>query len=59
MSSFALYLIGTLLVIGGLTYVTWMLHTPTTWLIAGVVVMVGLGIVGAVKSTRRRDPPET
>ena len=59
MSSFALYLIGTLLVIGGLTYVAWMLHTPTTWLIAGVVVMVGLGIVGAVKSTRRRDPPET
>lgn len=57
MSSFTIYLIGMLLVIGGLAYVAWMLHTPTHWLIAGVVVMLGLGVLGAVKSTRRRDPP--
>ena len=31
MSSFAIYLIGMLLVIGGLAYVAWMLHTPTHW----------------------------
>ena len=58
MSSFALYLIGTLLVIGGLGYVAWMMHVPTPWLAAGVLVMLGLGVVGAVKATRRRDPPE-
>ncbi|HET6431637.1 hypothetical protein [Dyella sp.] len=59
MSSFAIYLIGMLLVIGGLAYVAWMLHTPLPWLIAGVVVLLGVGVMGAVKSTRRRDPPES
>ncbi len=59
MSSFALYLIGMVLVIGGLAYVAFMMHTPTPWLIAGVVVLLGLGVMGAVKSTRRRDPPES
>ena len=57
MSSFAIYLIGMLLVIGGLAYVAWMLHTPPHWLAAGVVVLLGLGILGAVRATRRRDPP--
>ncbi|HEU4670276.1 MAG TPA: hypothetical protein VFR91_06190 [Dyella sp.] len=59
MSSFALYLIGMVLVIGGLAYVAFMMHTPTPWLIAGVVVLLGLGVVGGVTSTRRRDPPES
>ena len=59
MSSFAIYLIGMLLVIGGLAYLAWMLHTPPHWLAAGVVVLLGLGILGAVKATRRRDPPES
>jgi hypothetical protein len=47
------------LVIGGLAYVAFMMHTPTPWLLTGVVVLLGLGVMGAVKSTRRRDPPES
>lgn len=57
MSSFAIYLIGTIVVILGLGYVAWMLHVPTHWIGAGAVVILGLGILGAVKNTRRRDPP--
>lgn len=58
MSSFTLYLFGMILVIGGLAYVAYLMHVPAPWLIAGVVVLLGLGIVGAVKNTRPRDPPE-
>lgn len=59
MSSFALYLIGMIVVIGGLTYAAWLMHVPTQWLVVGVLVLLGIGIVGAVTHTRRRDPPES
>lgn len=58
MSSFALYLIGMIVLIGGLAYIAVLTHAPSQWIIAGVVVLLGLGIIGAVKHTRRRDPPE-
>jgi hypothetical protein len=59
MSSFALYLIGMAIVIAGLAYVAYLLHVPTQWIGAGAVVLLGVGIVGAVTHTRRRDPPES
>jgi protein-S-isoprenylcysteine O-methyltransferase Ste14 len=59
MSSFALYLIGMLVVIGGLVYVSYLLHVPPQWIVGGAVVLLGIGIVGAVTHTRRRDPPES
>ncbi|WP_158754789.1 hypothetical protein [Dyella sp. S184] len=59
MSSFALYLIGMIIVIGGLAYAAFLLHAPTQWIIVGTVVVLGSGIVGAVTHTRRRDPPES
>lgn len=59
MSSFSLYLVGMIIVIGGLAYGAFMLHVPTPWLIVGVVVLLGIGIVGAVNHTRRRDPPRS
>lgn len=58
MSSFAIYLIGMLVVIGGLVYVAFLLHVPSQWIVGGAVVLLGIGIVGAVTHTRRRDPPE-
>lgn len=57
MSSFVLYLLGMLVLIGGLAYVAWLLHAPAQWIGGGAVVLLGLGIVGAVRHTRRRDPP--
>ncbi|WP_426701459.1 hypothetical protein ACPPVV_00100 [Rhodanobacter sp. Col0626] len=58
MSSFALYLAGMVIVIGGLAYAAVLLHAPTQWVIVGVVVLLGIGIIGAVTHTRRRDPPQ-
>ncbi|MGY3040867.1 hypothetical protein ACVWWQ_002498 [Rhodanobacter sp. TND4EL1] len=58
MSSFAIYLIGMIVVIGGLAYIAVLAHVPNQWIVGGVVVLLGLGIVGAVTKTRRKDPPE-
>ncbi|MFC3716145.1 hypothetical protein ACFONC_08280 [Luteimonas soli] len=57
MSSFVLYLIGMLIVIGGLAYGASLAGLPTQWIAVGVVVLLGIGIVTGVSKTRRRDPP--
>lgn len=57
MSSFSLYLLGIIVLIAGLAYVAWLMHAPLQWIGAGVIVVFGLGILGAVKHTHRRDPP--
>ena len=54
--SFGLYMAGLVLVLGGLVYGAAMLHAPTHWIVIGAVVLLGLGIVSAVRATRQRDP---
>jgi hypothetical protein len=57
MSSFALYLIGMLVIIGGLAYGASLAGLSTPWIAVGAVVLLGIGIVAGVSKTRRRDPP--
>lgn len=57
MSSFVLYLLGMLIVIGGLAYGASLAGLSTQWIAVGVVVLLGIGIVTGVSKTRRRDPP--
>lgn len=53
--SFGLYVIGYLIVIGGLTYGAVLMHVPAHWIVVGAIVLVGLGIVTGVKNTRQKD----
>ena len=53
--SFGIYLTGILLVIGGVLYAAALLHAPTHWLVVGALLMLGAGVVAAVKATRQRD----
>jgi hypothetical protein len=53
--SFGLYVIGYLIVIGGLTYGATLMHVPAHWIVVGAVVLAGLGIVTGVKNTRTKD----
>ncbi len=56
--SFALYVIGFLILIVGLVMGATMLHVPPRWIGVGVVVLAGIAILTGVTNTRRRDPAE-
>ena len=54
--SFGLYLIGYVILIIGLALGAHMLHVSGAWIGIGVLVMIGIGIITGVTSTRRPDP---
>lgn len=54
--SFTIYLIGYVILIIGLAMAAHMLHVPQNWIMVGIVVMVGLGILTGVARTKQRDP---
>jgi hypothetical protein len=54
--SFGIYAAGFAILIAGLAYVARLMHVPTHWIAAGAVVMIGVGILSAVKATRQKDP---
>ena len=54
--SFNLYLVGFLLVIAGLVLAANLLGLPGQWIAIGAIVLVGFGILTAVKNTKQRDP---
>jgi cadmium resistance protein CadD (predicted permease) len=54
--SFGLYAAGFVIVIAGLVYAAHLMHMPQHWILAGAIVMIGIGILSAVKATRPKDP---
>lgn len=54
--SFGLYVIGFLVLIGGLVYGAVILHVAPHWIVVGAVVLLGLAILTGVKATRQKDP---
>jgi len=54
--SFAIYLIGFLIVIGGLVWAAVLLHLAAHWIAVGAIVLVGLGLLKGVQATRGKDP---
>jgi hypothetical protein len=54
--SFGLYMVGFIVLIVGLALGAHLLNVPPRWIGVGVIVMVGLGILMGVVSTRRPDP---
>jgi hypothetical protein len=53
--SFAIYVIGFLVMIVGLAMGGYYMHIAPHWIGVGVVVLVGLGILSGVAKTRQRD----
>jgi hypothetical protein len=54
--SFGLYAGGFAILIAGLAYGAHLMHMPTQWIGVGAVVLIGVGILSAVKATRQKDP---
>ncbi len=54
--SFGLYATGFAIVIVGLIYGAYLVHMPGHWIVVGGLVMLGVGILCAVKATRQKDP---
>ena len=54
--SFGMYLVGFIVLIIGLSLGAYFLHVPPRWIGVGVVVLVGIGILTGVTTTRQRDP---
>ncbi len=57
MSSFGTYIIGFIILIAGLALAAFLLGAPQTWIIVGVIVLLGIGIISATSRTKPRDPP--
>ena len=54
MSSFATYLIGFFVLIVGLAIAAYLLNAPTTWIVVGVIILLGLGILMGTSRTKRK-----
>ena len=53
--SFGIYLIGFLIMIGGLIYGAVLLHVPSHWFVVLTIVLLGLAILKGVQTTRQKD----
>jgi hypothetical protein len=58
MTNMVVYLIGTLLVVAGLAYGANRLGVSHVWIIAGALVIVGIGLMGGIVKTRQKDPAQ-
>jgi hypothetical protein len=51
-SSFGIYLVGFIILIIGLALGAHLAGAPTTWIAVGVICLLGIGILSAVKKTQ-------
>jgi hypothetical protein len=56
MTNMIIYLIGTLLVVAGLAYGASRVGVSQVWIVAGALVIVGLGLMAGIVKTRQKDP---
>jgi hypothetical protein len=56
MTNFIVCLVGTLFVVAGLAYGANRLGVSSTWIAAGALVIIGLGLMGGIVKTRQKDP---
>lgn len=59
MSNFAIYLIGTVILAGGLGLAAHLLGASPIWITVGVIVLLGIGIMAGVMKTRLKEKPDT
>lgn len=56
--SFGIYVVGFLILIGGLIYGAALLHVAPQWIAVGAIVLLGLAVLKGVQATRGKDPSQ-
>jgi hypothetical protein len=54
--SFGIYAVGYLILIVGVAYLAHLMHIPERYIIAGAIILFGIGVVTGVQTTRQKDP---
>lgn len=55
--SFALYILGLAVLVGGIAWALIMAGIAATWIAISCLLVAGIGIMMAVSRTRAKDPP--
>jgi hypothetical protein len=55
-TNFIVYMVGMLLLAGGLAYGASMAGIGQRWIVVGVLALIGIGVMGGITKTRQRDP---
>jgi len=56
--SFGIYIVGFLILIGGLIYGAVILHIAAHWIAVGAIVLFGLAVLKGVQATRGKYPSQ-
>ena len=54
--SFGIYTVGYLILIIGIVYLAHLMHVPQAYIVALAIILLGVGVVTGVQSTRGKDP---
>jgi len=54
--SFGLYALGYVVLTIGILYIAHLMHIPQQWMVGIALLLLGIGIVSGVQSTRQKDP---
>jgi hypothetical protein len=54
--SFALYVVGFLILVAGVALGGYYLHVPAHWIAVAALILAGIGVATGVSRTRQRDP---
>jgi hypothetical protein len=54
--SFGIYAVGYLILIAGVAYLAHLMHIPQHYIVAGAIILLGIGVVTGVQTTRQKDP---
>ncbi|HSJ06353.1 MAG TPA: hypothetical protein VK936_06615 [Longimicrobiales bacterium] len=57
--SFAIYLLGFVVLLAGVIWAMTAAGIPSMWIGIAALILLGLGIITGVSSTRSKDPPQT
>jgi len=54
--SFGIYIVGVIILIGGMVYGAILMSIPAEWIAVGAIIILGISILTGVKVTRQKDP---